>query len=78
LRVNENVGYLQTLVGFVNFKLYHDLGLQYPPILDHRLEKAAAGIICLFFCWLLTPCWFSDKFALYNGWLCFFQTGVHN
>lgn len=34
---------MQTLLGFVNFKLYHELGLQYPPVLDENLEKAAAG-----------------------------------
>lgn len=34
----------QTLVGFVNFKLYHALGLNYPPVIDERLEKATAGV----------------------------------
>lgn len=33
--------FYKTLVGFVNFKLYHELGLRYPPILDDKLEKAA-------------------------------------
>lgn len=33
--------FYETLVGFVNFKLYHDLGLRYPPLLDSNLEKAA-------------------------------------
>ena len=33
----------QALMGFVNFKLYHELGLAYPPSLDPRLERAAAG-----------------------------------
>ncbi|KAG0590705.1 hypothetical protein M758_1G115700 [Ceratodon purpureus] len=33
--------FYKTLVGFVNFKLYHDLGLRYPPLLDEKLEKAA-------------------------------------
>ncbi|CAK9212381.1 unnamed protein product [Sphagnum troendelagicum] len=41
------VEFYETLVGFVNFKLYHDLGLQYPPILDHRLEKAAAELFAV-------------------------------
>ena len=29
---------------FVNFKLYHSLGLRYPPVLDPRLEEAAEGL----------------------------------
>lgn len=33
--------FYKTLTGFVNFKLYHDLGLRYPPLLDSNLEKAA-------------------------------------
>lgn len=28
----------------MNFKLYHSLGLRYPPVLDTRLEEAAAGL----------------------------------
>jgi len=35
---------VQTLVSFVNFKLYHELGLTYPPVLDARLEEAAAEL----------------------------------
>ncbi|GAB4820488.1 hypothetical protein N2152v2_007534 [Parachlorella kessleri] len=33
-----------TLVQFVNFKLYHSRGLRYPPVLDPKLEQAAAGL----------------------------------
>ena len=36
--------FYETLVGFVNFKLYHELGLRYPPVLDEKLEKAAAEL----------------------------------
>lgn len=32
---------------FVNFKLYHSLGLRYPPVLDAKLEEAAAGLEAL-------------------------------
>eukprot|EP00249_Psilotum_nudum_P022036 c28349_g1_i1 orf=520-2442(-) len=38
------VEFYETLMGFVNFKLYHSLGLKYPPILDPRLEAAAAEL----------------------------------
>ncbi|CAI7847997.1 unnamed protein product [Closterium sp. NIES-53] len=37
--------FYETLMGFVNFKLYHELRLAYPPRLDPRLEKAAAGAL---------------------------------
>uniref|UniRef100_A0A383W116 Pescadillo homolog n=2 Tax=Tetradesmus obliquus TaxID=3088 RepID=A0A383W116_TETOB len=33
-----------TLVQFVMFKLYHNLGLRYPPVADKSLEAAAAGL----------------------------------
>eukprot|EP00850_Spirogloea_muscicola_P021137 SM000238S08038 [mRNA] locus=s238:669:5101:+ [translate_table: standard] len=36
--------FYETLMGFVNFKLYHSLGLKYPPVLDPRLEAAAADL----------------------------------
>lgn len=36
-----------TLPQFVNFKLYHSLGLRYPPVLDPKLEAAAAGLDAL-------------------------------
>ncbi|KAL3689931.1 hypothetical protein R1sor_016240 [Riccia sorocarpa] len=38
------VEFYETLVGFVNFKLYHSLGISYPPIIDQRLERATAGV----------------------------------
>ena len=34
----------EALLGFVNFKLFHTLGLHYPPLLDARLEAASAGL----------------------------------
>ncbi|GLC41828.1 hypothetical protein PLESTM_001249900 [Pleodorina starrii] len=36
--------FYNTLLQFVNFKLYHVLGLRYPPLLDSRLEEAAAEL----------------------------------
>ncbi|CAG9463168.1 unnamed protein product [Pedinophyceae sp. YPF-701] len=36
-----------TLAKFVNFKLYHALGVRYPPILDDKLDRAAAGLEAL-------------------------------
>ncbi|XP_024528624.1 pescadillo homolog [Selaginella moellendorffii] len=39
--------FYETLLGFVNFKLYHSLGLNYPPVLDPRLEQAAAELYAL-------------------------------
>lgn len=38
------VEFHEAMVGFVNFKLYHTLGLDYPPVLDRRLEEASAGL----------------------------------
>lgn len=35
---------VQTLLAFVNFKIYNSINVKYPPILDSRLEALAAGI----------------------------------
>ncbi|XP_057505514.1 pescadillo homolog [Actinidia eriantha] len=37
----------QTLLAFVNFKLYHSINVKYPPILDPRLEALAADLYAL-------------------------------
>uniref|UniRef100_A0A803MGV2 Pescadillo homolog n=1 Tax=Chenopodium quinoa TaxID=63459 RepID=A0A803MGV2_CHEQI len=39
--------YYQTLLAFVNFKLYHSIDVKYPPILDPRLEALAADLYAL-------------------------------
>ncbi|GFR53151.1 hypothetical protein Agub_g15871, partial [Astrephomene gubernaculifera] len=39
--------FYNTLLQFVNFKLYHMLGLRYPPLLDPRLEQAAAELAAI-------------------------------
>ncbi|CAI0440155.1 unnamed protein product [Linum tenue] len=36
------VEFYETLLGFVNFRLYHSISVKYPPILDPRLEALAA------------------------------------
>uniref|UniRef100_A0A1D2AC54 Pescadillo homolog n=2 Tax=Auxenochlorella protothecoides TaxID=3075 RepID=A0A1D2AC54_AUXPR len=36
--------FYQTLLQFVNFRLYHLLGLRYPPLLDPELEEGAAEL----------------------------------
>lgn len=33
-----------TMLQFVNYKLYHALGVRYPPVVDPKLEEAAAGL----------------------------------
>ncbi|CAM6103012.1 unnamed protein product [Calypogeia fissa] len=38
------VEFYETLVGFVNFKLYHSLGLAYPPIVSPSSEQAAGSL----------------------------------
>jgi pescadillo protein len=35
------------MMGFVNYKLYRDRSLRYPPLLDTRLEDNAAGIVAV-------------------------------
>lgn len=39
--------YYETLLAFVNFKLYHSINVKYPPILDPRLEALAADLYAL-------------------------------
>lgn len=39
--------FYSTLLQFVNFKLYHTLGVRYPPVVDPKLERAAAGLAAL-------------------------------
>ncbi|CAN6298153.1 unnamed protein product [Urochloa humidicola] len=39
--------FYETLIGFVNFKLYHSININYPPILDPRLEALAAELYAL-------------------------------
>ena len=39
--------FYSTLLQFVNFKLYHMLGVRYPPVVDPKLEQAAAGLAAL-------------------------------
>ena len=36
--------FYQDLLSFVNFKLYKEAGLQYPPMLNEEMEDAAAGL----------------------------------
>ncbi|KAH9617945.1 hypothetical protein KSS87_014258 [Heliosperma pusillum] len=37
----------ETLLAFVNYKLYHSISVKYPPILDPRLEALAAELYAL-------------------------------
>ncbi|CAN6292145.1 unnamed protein product [Urochloa humidicola] len=39
--------FYETLLGFVNFMLYHSININYPPILDPRLEALAAELYAL-------------------------------
>ncbi|OVA20430.1 BRCT domain [Macleaya cordata] len=40
--------FYETLLAFVNFRLYHSIHVEYPPILDPRLEALAADQYSLF------------------------------
>uniref|UniRef100_A0ACD5ZZH0 Uncharacterized protein n=1 Tax=Avena sativa TaxID=4498 RepID=A0ACD5ZZH0_AVESA len=39
--------FYETLLGFTNFKLYHSINVNYPPILDPRLEALSAELYAL-------------------------------
>ncbi|KAK1303771.1 hypothetical protein QJS10_CPB11g01781 [Acorus calamus] len=39
--------FYETLLGFVNFQLYHSIKVKYPPVLDPRLEALAAELYAL-------------------------------
>ncbi|GAB2284102.1 hypothetical protein Dimus_018575 [Dionaea muscipula] len=39
--------FYEALLGFINFKLYHSINVEYPPILDPRLEALAADLYAL-------------------------------
>ncbi|GKC40850.1 pescadillo, partial [Tanacetum coccineum] len=39
--------FYETLLGFVNFKLYESINVKYPPILDPRLKALAADLYAL-------------------------------
>ncbi|KAF5740406.1 pescadillo isoform X1 [Tripterygium wilfordii] len=39
--------FYETLLAFINFKLYHSINVKYPPILDPRLESLAADLYAL-------------------------------
>ncbi|KAJ4834192.1 hypothetical protein Tsubulata_018884 [Turnera subulata] len=39
--------FYETLLGFINFRLYHSINVSYPPILDPQLEALAADLYAL-------------------------------
>ncbi|CAK9161765.1 unnamed protein product [Ilex paraguariensis] len=39
--------FYETLLAFVNFRIYHSINVKYPPILDPRLEALAADLYAL-------------------------------
>jgi pescadillo protein len=39
--------FYETLLGFINFKLYHSINVNYPPVLDPRLEALASELYAL-------------------------------
>lgn len=40
-----NLFWVQTLLAFINYHLYHSIDVKYPPILDPRLEALASGTL---------------------------------
>ena len=52
--------FYQTLLQFVNFKLYNTLGVRYPPVVDPKLDEAAAGLASIMqvqhLIWLCLKC----------------------
>lgn len=62
--------WMQTLLAFVNFKLYHSTDAKYPPILDPRLEALAVGICSLmhFLCTIIS---LSKQIVIYlvSAWV---------
>lgn len=57
------VEFYQTLLQFVNFKLYHIIGVTYPPVVDPKMEKAAAGLASI----MQELCEFQTKQPLQKG-----------
>jgi pescadillo protein len=41
--------FYETLLGFVNFKFFADLNLNYPPVVDHSLDDGNGGLYALIF-----------------------------
>ncbi|KAM7278312.1 hypothetical protein ACFE04_005446 [Oxalis oulophora] len=42
--------FYETLLSFINFKLYHSINVKYPPVLDPKLEALAADLYALSRC----------------------------
>ena len=49
--------FYQTLLQFVNFKLYNTLGVRYPPVVDPKLDEAAAGLASIMQVNCHNPAW---------------------
>lgn len=60
--------FYQTLLQFVNFKLYNTLGVRYPPVVDSRLDEAAAGLASIMQVCLHTILLSSPGAALSSPW----------